>query len=71
MSARIYSAEKRAEVIADYQTSGDTVAAVAARHGIARATVGNWTNGTRDGFELTGGQWVIDPRRRIQVWEAS
>lgn len=73
MTTRIHPAEKRAAAVADYRDSGDTIAAVAARHGIARATLGNWAIGVRssDDIALTGGRWVIDLRRRVQVWEAS
>ena len=48
----------RAAAIADYINSGDTIAQVAARHGIGRSTFGCWVNGLRDELAYVGG-WEI------------
>src|SRR5690349_22375406 len=44
----------------DFARSGDSIAEVAARHGVARSTLGTWTAGLRIDEELTGGRWVRD-----------
>ena len=62
----------RAAAIADYINSGDTIAQVAARHGIGRATVGYWVRGVRrdelayvGGWEIRGGvRYPLLPERR-------
>lgn len=60
----------RTAAVDDYRSSGDTAAAVAARHGIPRSTFTAWVRGGRaESIELTDGRWVIDQRRRVQVWE--
>lgn len=55
MSTRHHADHIRAAAIADYINSGDTIAQVAARHGIGRATVGYWVNGLRDELAYVGG----------------
>lgn len=65
-----HSRETRAAAIADYYAGGGTIQQVAERHGIPRGTFGAWVR-KRNELELTGGRWVIDLRRRVQVWEAS
>lgn len=63
------SAAIRIAAINDYHTSGDTASAVAARHGIPRSTFAKWVRGDRaEKIALTGGRWVMDQRRRVQVW---
>lgn len=64
------SAAIRIAAINDYHQSGDTAAAVAARHGLPRSTFSAWVRGSNaDDLALTGGRWVVCPRRRVQVWE--
>lgn len=46
MSARHHTPAKRAAAIADYQTSGDSMKAVAERHGISRSCLHAWVHGT-------------------------
>lgn len=53
--------------IADYYSGGGTIEQVAERHGIPRGTFGGYVR-KGDGIPLSGGRWVLDPVRRIQVW---
>lgn len=69
MKPRIHTNAARRAAIADYLESGDTISAVAARHGVARSTLGHWTAGLRDGEGLTNGRWVLCPRTRVQRWQ--
>ena len=48
----------RAAAIADYLETGDTIAEVAARHGVARSTLGTWTAGIRHDLGYNGG-WEV------------
>jgi transposase-like protein len=69
--SRIHSTDKRQAAVDDFLTTGDTIAAVAARHGVARSTLGTWVSGLRSelaymgGYELRGGVWhPLFPERR-------
>lgn len=55
MSGRIHTSAERRAAIRDLIESGDTIAVVADRHGIARSTLGNWTNGLREDLGYHGG----------------
>ena len=57
--------DKRAAAIADFRESGDTIAEVADRHGIARSTLGTWTAGIRDEQLAYRGASDFDPT----AWE--
>lgn len=59
MNHRIHPDTTRAAAIADYRNSGDTIAIVAARHGIARATLGAWVSGLRDDDLAYVGGWEV------------
>lgn len=59
----------RDAAVADYYASGDTIQQVADRHGVPRGTLGGWVRKRDD--VLTGGQWVLDLVRRVQVWRPS
>jgi len=50
--------EVRAAAIADYRESGDTIAIVAARHGVGRSTLGSWVNACGDDIAYVGG-WEV------------
>jgi transposase-like protein len=59
MTHRTHTPTTRAAAIADYLNSGDTIAIVAARHGIGRATLGHWVQGLRvDDLAYVGG-WEV------------
>lgn len=46
MSARHHTPATRAAAITDYKTSGDSMKAVAERHGISRSCLHAWIHGT-------------------------
>ena len=72
MSGRPHSLDVRLAAVADYRESGDIIAVVAARHGVARATLGTWVNSVGDdslayvgGWEVRGGiQCPLFPEER-------
>lgn len=71
MSDRIHAQELRAAAVADFLETDDTIAQVAARHGVARSTLGTWVAGMRDelayvgGWEIRGGvRYPLAPERR-------
>lgn len=70
MSSRIYPYEIRRAAVDDYTSSGDTLTAVANRHGVSRNALNDWVR-SEEGIGLTEdeGDWVLCPVRRIQVWK--
>ena len=70
MSAPIPESVKAAAII-DYYSGTDRPSVVAARHGIARSTFAAWVRNRDSQVGLTGGRWVLDPVRRVQVWEVA
>lgn len=65
-----HSAATRHAALNDYYTSGDSLNVIAKRHGVSRCSLTGWIDAD-EGVELSGGRWVLDPQRRIQVWEAA
>lgn len=67
MSSRIYSYDQRRAAVDDYNASGDTMTAVARRHGVSRNALTDWVR-AEEGVGLTGGRWVNV--RGVMRWEA-
>lgn len=60
MTGTPYPLAVRAAAVADYRESGDTIAHVAARHGVARATLGKWVTVSGDDKSLAYvGGWEV------------
>ena len=66
-----HAQELRAAAVADFLETDDTIAQVAARHGVARSTLGTWVSGLRSelayvgGWEIRGGvRYPLAPERR-------
>lgn len=57
MSRRYYTFDQRRSALDDYHDTGDTITAVARRHGVSRCALTEWIDAD-DGVELTDGQWV-------------
>lgn len=73
-----YTDEQKRAVLADHYTSGRSVNASAKHHGISEKTLAAWikrddswmTEADR-GIDIEHGEWVLCPRRRIQVFRAA
>lgn len=66
MTDRIHPDAKRRAAVADYRQSGDTIAVVAKRHGVARSTLGTWATGSKAADDYAyGGVPEFDPK----LWE--
>lgn len=70
-----HSLEVKAAVM-DACAAGMTMVAAAAKYDVGQSTIQRWHRELREGPKelvepdaLTDGEWVICPRRRIQVWQ--
>lgn len=61
-----HSSATRAAAIADYRTSGDTIAQVAARHNVPASTLGHWVKHHQPVDELA---YLGSPGFDPNAWE--
>lgn len=68
----------KATFLAEYVPGEITIVDLAKKLGVSESTGQRWLREEREGAKvsessdaLTGGQWVMCPRRRIHVWQAA